>query len=105
MTNMYKSGFNIETQHKGFTFYAEVIHSGQYHPYGDTFRVYKITTTCTDKDIVVDFVKIFLVPDDKDVPEKSNGNYNGPAEYFRGYYTIEKIEGGFKYTKCEPYTD
>lgn len=105
MIDMYKSGFNTETQYKGFTFYATVEHSGQYHPYGDTFRVYKITTNCTDKDIVVDFVKTFLVPSDKDISEKSNWNIDDIYDYFRGYYTIEKIEGGFKYTKCEPYTD
>ena len=98
--------FNTEIQHEGYTFFATVKHSGQYHPYGDTFRVYTIKTNCPNKDIVVDMVKTFLAPNDKNVPVKEEWQQlTGPDNYFRGYYTIFKIDGGYEYTKCEPYTD
>ena len=100
------SKFNIEIQHKGFTFVATVEHKGQYRPYRDTFRVYNINTDCPNKDIVVDMVKTFIAPNDKNVPVKEEWNkLPGPANYFPGYYTIEKTSTGSKSTKCEPYTD
>lgn len=98
--------FNIEIQYKGFTFIATVEHTGQYRPYGDFFRIYHIETNCTDKDIVVDMVKTFIAPEDKNVPVKEEwSKLPGPDNYFRGYYTIEKTSTGYKYTKCEPFTD
>lgn len=98
--------FNTEIQYKGFTFIATVKHAGQYHPYGDFFRVYDINTNCPNKDIVVDMVKTFIAPNDKNVPVKEEWTkLSGPDNYFRGYYTIEKTSTGWKYTKCEPYTD
>lgn len=98
--------FNTEIQHEGFTFVATVEHTGQYRPYGDTFRVYNIETTCLDKDIVIDMVKTFIAPNDKNVPVKEEwSKLEGPVNYFRGYYTIEKTSTGWKYTKCEPFTD
>ena len=57
--------FNTEIQHKGFTFVTNIVHTGQYHPYGDTFKVYDISTNCPDKDIVVDMVKTFISPEEK----------------------------------------
>ncbi len=98
--------FNTEIQYKGFTFITNIVHTGQYRPYGDTFRVYDISTNCPDKDIVVDFVKSFIAPQDRNIPVKEEwSKLPGPDNYFRGYYTIEKTSTGYRYTKCEPFTD
>lgn len=98
--------FNKEIQHKGFTFIATVVHTGQYHPYGDTFRIYDIITNCPNKDIVVDMVKTFIAPEDKNVPVKEEWrNLEGPDNYFRGYYELKVEPYGYRYIKCEPYTD
>lgn len=100
------SKFNTEIQHKGFTFVATVEHTGQYRPYGDTFRVYNIETTCQDKDIVVDMVKTILRPEDKNVPVNEEWRkLEGPDNYFRGYYELKVEPYGYRYIKCEPFTD
>lgn len=96
----------MEIQHLGYTFECKCIHGGQYRPYGDTFIVYDINTNCLDKDIVVDMVKTVIRPYDKNVPVKEEWTkLEGPDNYFRGYYTIEKTSTGWRYTKCEPFTD
>lgn len=96
----------MEIQHLGYTFECNQTHSGQYRPYGDTFKEYSIETTCQDRDIVVDMIKTILRPEDKDIPVKEEwAKLPGPDNYFNGYYTIEKISDGWRYTKCEPYTD
>ena len=98
--------FNTEIQYKGFTFIVTVNHTGQFHSYGDFFRIYHIDTNCPDKDIVVDMVKTFIAPEDRNVPVKEEWTkLPGPDNYFRGYYTIEKTSTGYRYTKCEPFTD
>lgn len=98
--------FNTKIQYKGFTFIVTVSHTGQFRPYGDFFRIYDINTNCPDKDIVVDMVKTILRPEDKNIPgEGIWRKLEGPDNYFRGYYTIEKTSTGWRYTKCEPYAD
>lgn len=96
----------MEIQHLGYTFECNCIHGGQYRPYGDTFKEYSIETTCQDKDIVVDMVKTILRPEDKDIPVKEEWRkLEGPDNYFRGYYELKVEPYGYRYIKCEPYTD
>lgn len=92
----------IEFHMDGITMMINCIHTGQYRPYGDHYAVFEIMTECQDQNIVVEAMKINFK---YDVPPKDKWNFHDAAEYFRGYYTIEKIDGGFKYTLCEPYTD
>jgi len=91
-----------EIQLNGYTYDIECVHSGQYHPYGDTFRVYNIKTNDENKESILDVVKIAL---GYDVPQKKDWNCGDIDDYFNGYCEVEEIDGGFKYTKCEPYTD
>ena len=96
----------MEIQHLGYTFECECTHTGQHRPYGDTFIEYEIETTCQDKDIVIDMVKTVLRPQDKDIPVKEEWmKLEGPNNYFRGYYELKVKSYGYKYIKCEPYTD
>lgn len=95
-----------EVQNQGYIFNPIVIHTGQYHPYGDSFLVIDIKTTCQNKDIVVDTIKTCICPEHKNTPVKEEWKkMSGPSNYFAGYYTIEKIDNGWRYTKCSPYTD
>ena len=97
---------SMEIQHLGYTFECNCIHGGQYHPYGDTFKEYSIETTCQDRDIVVDMIKTILRPEDKDIPVKEEWRkLEGPDNYFRGYYELKVEPYGYRYIKCEPYTD
>ena len=78
-----------------------VLHTGQYHPYGDTFRVFKIETTKSAKEVVQYMKDTYGF----DVPNEKDWDVTDPDSYFRGYYTLGKIDGGFIYTKVEPYDD
>ena len=80
----------MEIQHLGYTFECNCIHGGQYRPYGDTFKEYSIETTCQDKDIPV---------------KEEWRKLEGPDNYFRGYYELKVEPYGYRYIKCEPYTD
>lgn len=93
---------NTEFQHEGHAYNVTWVHSGQYRPYGDTFRVAEIRTDETNKLNVLEAISIF---DGYDVPEKKDWNPHQIDSYFRGYCEIEKTDYGWKYTKCEPYTD
>jgi hypothetical protein len=90
-----------EYQMNGFTFQVEWTHVGQYRPYGDTFRVAEVITDASAED-VLELIKVFF---NYNVPLKENWNPNDMGDYFAGYCTVEPITGGYKYTKCEPYTD
>ena len=96
----------MEIQHLSYTFECNCIHSGQYRPYGYTYREYSIETTCRDKDIVVDMVKTILRPEDSNIPIKEEWEkLEGPDNYFRGYYELKVEPYGYRYIKIEPYTD
>ena len=86
----------------GFTYNVRWIHSGQYHPYGDTFRVAEVITSDKNSDSILVLMQTFM---GYDVPLKKDWKPQNPRDYFAGYCEVESIEGGFKYTKCEPYTD
>ena len=97
-----KREYPFEYQFNGFTFTIDIIHVGQYHPYGDFFRVFDIHTECQDPDIILQVVKDNLR---YDVPLKKDWNPHDPDCYFTGYCEVTKIDDGFRYTKCEPYDD
>lgn len=77
------------------------VHSGQYYPYGDTYRVAEIT--CVNELAEATILKLCHNNGKlrKDVFYNSNLNM---SEYFRGYYTIEKTRYGYTYIGVEPYT-
>lgn len=93
-----------EIQMNGFVYQVEWTHSGQYRPYGDTFRVAEIKTEDTNPQSILELMKTFFK---YDVPLKKDWDNKRKTmeEYFAGYCTVEVIPGGFKYTKCEPWTD
>lgn len=91
---------------------AKLIHCGQYEPYGDYFRVWDIQTDGESRDEVLKWVRENVYG--KDLPPsegwRANIRYGGshaytPAYCFRGYYTLEEIKGGYRYTVREPYCD
>ena len=93
-----------EIQMNGFVYEVTWIHSGQYHAYGDTYRVAKIKTKDTNPNSILEIMKIFYrenVPLKKDWDNKRKTM----SEYFAGWCTVEAIPEGFKYVKCEPYDD
>lgn len=91
-----------EIQMNGFVYHVIWTHVGQYRRYGDFFRVAIINTNDTNPDSILKIMKLFY---DYNVPLKENWNHNDIYEYFKGWCSIESVPGGFKYTKCEPYTD
>lgn len=91
-----------EIQLNGKTYIVECIHGGQYHPYGDTFRVFNIK--CDDDD-PNNILKIMKIHYGYEVPLKKDWNQHNIFSYFEGYCEVVKTDDGFKYTKCEPYTD
>lgn len=91
-----------EFQADGFTFEVEWVHAGQRRPYGDTFRVANIKTNAPREKVIE---LIGYITGYSGVPEKKDWNPHEIDSYFGGYFELETIDGGFKYTKCEPYTD
>ena len=75
---------------------------GQDQPYGDTHRRCEIHTSeqLTDNDV------LNLVGEHSKLP-KSKFKESGlsMAQYFVGYYTIEKTDYGYFYHGVEPYDD
>lgn len=91
---------------------AKVIHCGQYKPYGDFFRVWDIHTDGESRDEVLKWVRENVCS--KELPSVAEWRENirygepkfyGPAYYFRGCYSMEIIDGGYRYTVREPYCD
>nr|UWG01221.1 MAG: hypothetical protein [Bacteriophage sp.] len=93
------------------TFNAKQIHRGQYRTFGDFFRVWEIETDMP-KETVIDkcFSELFQkrLPEEKEWRREVRygcGHFGDADYFFRGYYSIETIEGGFRFTVCEPYED
>lgn len=96
---------------------SEIIHCGQYRPYGDFFRIWKITTDEQDIEKVREYCLKELYK--KEVPEETEWRkniqygkekYSDANYYFAGYHKLEKKEfennvKGYIFTICEPYTD
>jgi len=91
-----------EYQSDGHIYQVECVHNGQYHPYGDTFRVFEVYTDDTDPSNILHVMGVLY---GYNVPLLGVFAPKSLGEYFQGYCEIEPIDGGFKYTKCEPYTD
>lgn len=92
-------------------FNTKITHCGQYKSYGDYFRVWEIETDMP-KEAVIE--KCFSEIHKTKLPEEKEwrkeivygARHFGDANYyFRGYYTLEEIAGGYKFTVCEPYAD
>jgi len=78
-------------------------HVGQYKPYGDTFRVAEVHCKQElSKEEILRYVEHDGTPSKQEYEALPNKT---AADYFRGWYTIEKMPYGYKYTKQEPYTD
>ena len=91
---------------------AKCIHNGQYRPYGDTFRVWELKTDGESKEEVLRYIRENVHK--ADIPNSSEWSaniryggkrYHDPLYYFRGCYSMEKIDGGYRYTVKEPFCD
>ena len=90
---------------------AKEVHYGQYKKYGDSYLVWEITTDMGQEETVE---WCFQNLHKRRVPESAEwhknirigGEKSGDyGYYFAGYYKVEKIDGGFRFTVCKPYTD
>lgn len=99
---------------------AELVHSGQYKRYGDTFRVWEIETdepfeAVKDYCFKELYVRKYEVPSSAEWHEniKVGGAKSGDmGYYFRGYYILTKtnwneteLPARYKFEVCEPFTD
>ena len=91
---------------------AKCIHNGQYRPYGDTFRVWELKTDEESKEDVLRYIRENVYKADIPTSSEWSANiryggerYNDPDYYFRGCYSLEKIDGGYRYTVKEPFCD
>ncbi len=91
---------------------AKQIHCGQYKRYGDYFRVWEIKTDGESKEEVLKYIRENVHKSDLPPSGEWSANVryggersNDPAYYFRGCYTLEEIDGGYKYSVKEPYCD
>lgn len=91
---------------------SKLIHSGQYRRYGDTFSVWELKTDGESEEEVLRYIRENVHK--ADLPSSgewsANIRYGGERAndlvyYFRGCYSLEKIEGGYKYTVKEPFCD
>lgn len=90
---------------------AKQIHCGQYKPYGDFFRVWNVQTDLAQGEAIEwcfqNLYKRRVPPSGEwhaniryGAPKSSDAGY-----YFAGYYSVDVIEGGYKFTICEPNAD
>lgn len=89
---------------------AKVIRCGQYERYGDFFRVWEIKTDGESKEEVLKYIrenvhKYDLPPLWRWATNVRYGGekYNDFDYYYHGYYMLEVIKGGYRYTVREPY--
>lgn len=93
-------------------FAAEQTHCGQYKPYGDFVREWKIETDLSEEETLE---KCFTELLKRKVPESAEyhreirygtGSHSGDADYyFAGYYTLTGAENGYLFKVFEPYAD
>ena len=90
---------------------AKQTHCGQYKRYGDFYREWAIQTDMGREETVNwCFENLYKrrVPTSEEWHKEirvGGGHAGDYSYYFAGYYTISKIEGGYKFTICEPYAD
>ena len=84
---------------------------GQYKRYGDFYRVWEIQTEASKEET---FEYCFSELHKRRVPQRAEYMNNikyGAKEwsnadyYFAGWYSLSEIDGGYKFTVCEPYAD
>lgn len=93
-------------------FLAEQTHCGQYKPYGDFVREWKIETDLSKEEMLQ---KCFTELLKRKVPESAEyhreilhgtGGHSGDADYyFAGYYILTGTENGYLFKVFEPYAD
>ena len=87
---------------------SKLVHTGQYHRYGDNYTVYVIET---DESIeaVKEFVKTLTNTPEKEEFMKAwrkGGEHDGDfGYYFAGYHELTAVEGGYRLSICYPFTD
>lgn len=91
---------------------AKLVHSGQYRSYGDFFRVWELKTDGESEEEVLRYIRENVHKADIPISGEWSANVRYGAEhwndadyYFRGCYSLEKIDGGYRYTVKEPYCD
>lgn len=91
---------------------AKCIYDGQYKPYGDTFQVWELKTDEESKEHVLRYIRESVHK--ADIPtcrewianvRYGGEHYHDPAYYYRGCYSMKKIDGGYRYTFKEPFYD
>ena len=92
-------------------FEVKQTHCGQYKPYGDFFREWEITTDLPENVVIercFDTLYKRRVPPAgewrKNIQVGGEKHYDA-GYYFAGYYSISKIENGYKFVICEPFAD
>lgn len=92
-------------------FDAKQVHCGQYKPYGDFFRVWKIETDMTREELIEKCFTVLYkrrLPEEKEWRENiryGEEHFGDMNYYFRGYYSLEKIGNIYEFTICEPFAD
>lgn len=88
------------------------IHSGQYKRYGDSYYVWEIETNGESREEVLQYIRenVFetdLPPADEWAANVRFGGakFNDAAYYFRGCYTLELTDNGYRFTVIIPYCD
>ena len=83
-------------------------HSGQWHAYGDSERVYEVYTE-DNQDIPEDNLLPFLfnLCGRKTIQSKDKWreDYFNADSYFSGYYTLSRQEDYYRFTFVQPFTD
>lgn len=88
------------------------IHCGQYKPYGDFFRVWKIETDNKNAEEVLQYLfeNVYKRKVPHEAEWRANIRFGGEkfsdaGYYFAGYYRLDQIDDGYKFTVCEPFAD
>ena len=90
---------------------AKQTHCGKYRPYDDFHREWEVTTDLPEEEVIewcFENLHKHRVPPSGEwhANIRSGGEKDGDyGYYFAGYYSIRKINGGYKFVICEPYAD
>lgn len=90
---------------------SKQIHCGQYKRYGDFFRIWTVQTDLSKNEAIEwclqNLYKRTIPPSEEwHLNIRYGGTrYDDAGYYFAGYYSMEEIDGGFKFTVCEPFAD
>lgn len=90
---------------------AKQTHCGQYKRYGDFFREWFVESDMSEEETLEwCFSNLYK----RRVPESAAWHANiriggekwhDAGYYFGGYYTLEKVDNGYRFVICEPYAD